>query len=76
MEKALNTNGHVIIAAFAMNGPAKCSGLDVERYSPEKLSKEMGSSFQLIKNLEETHITPWQAEQKFMYCCFKKVDFL
>ncbi len=73
MEKALNASGHAIIAAFAMNGPAKCSGLDVERYSPERLSREVGSSFQLIKSFEETHVTPWQAEQKFMYCCFKKI---
>lgn len=36
MNKALNPGGHVIIAAFSIDGPLKCSGLDVERYRPEK----------------------------------------
>jgi len=72
MDEALNPGGHLIIASFALDGPPKCSGLDVERYSPEKLSNELGSSFYLIKSVEEAHITPWQAEQKFIYCVFEK----
>lgn len=73
MEKSVKPGGHVIIATFALEGPSKCSGLDVERYDPEKLSKEIGNSFHFIKSVEETHKTPWQAEQKFVYCVFKKV---
>ncbi len=72
MQKAVKPGGHVIIAAFDLAGPPKCSGLDVERYNPEKLSSELGSSFNFVKCVDETHITPRQSQQKFVYCCFKK----
>lgn len=73
MEKALNPGGNVIVATFAIDGPPKCSGLDVERYSDEKLKNEFGSSFELIKSIKEVHVTPWGSEQKFIYCCFEKL---
>lgn len=65
--------GHVVIAAFVIDGPPKCSGLDVERYSLEKMKKELGDSFKLVNSVSEAHITPWNKEQKFIYCYFKKI---
>ncbi len=73
MNKALNPCGHVIIAAFSIDGPLKCSGLDVERYSPEKMNNELGNSFELVKFVDEGHMTPAGKEQKFTYCYFRKV---
>lgn len=73
IQKALNPGGNVIIATFAIDGPPKCSGLDVERYSDEKLKNEFGGSFELIKSIKEAHVTPWGSEQKFIYCYFKKL---
>ncbi|MCA9407959.1 MAG: class I SAM-dependent methyltransferase [Candidatus Omnitrophica bacterium] len=72
MKDSLHKGSHVIISAFSLEGPLKCSGLDVERYDSEKLWWELGSSFELVKSIEEVHITPWQAEQKFIYCYFRK----
>lgn len=74
MEKAVRPDGHVIIATFALEGPLKCSGLQVERYSPEKLQHELGDQFLLVKNVEEVHITPAQTKQKFIYCYFRKEE--
>ncbi len=71
MNKALNPGGHVIIAAFSIDGPLKCSGLDVERYSPEKMKNELGNTFELVKSIDEGHMTPGGKEQKFTYCYFK-----
>lgn len=73
MEKALNPGGYVIIAAFSIDGPLKCSGLDVERYSPDKLRNELGNHFEFIKSIDEVHKTPFNTEQKFTYSCFRKV---
>lgn len=73
MDKALNTGGHVIIAAFSIDGPLKCSGLDVKRYSPERLNNELGNSFEFVKSVDERHMTPAGKEQKFTYCYFRKV---
>lgn len=72
LEKAVQPGGYVIIATFSLEGPPKCSGLNVERYDSEKLSKELGDCFALITSEEEVHMTPWKSEQRFIYCVFKK----
>lgn len=74
LNKTLKPGGHLIISAFGLEGPLKCSGLTVERYSPEKLQETLGSSFFLSKTVHENHITPAKMGQKFLYCCFRKKD--
>lgn len=74
MGKALKDGGHLIMAAFAIDGPTRCSGLDVERYDSRKLKSELGANFKLIKNIDAEHVTPGQAKQKFTYCYFKKLN--
>jgi len=70
--QAVRPGGFVIVATFAVDGPSRCSGLDVVRYSPESLHAEFGSDFELVDRAEETHHTPAGAEQKFMYCCCRR----
>lgn len=70
---AARGNGHVIVASFAPEGPEKCSGLDVVRYSPESMHGEFGASFRLLDSVHETHVTPWGAEQAFVYCMCRVV---
>lgn len=72
MNQVLKPGGYVIIAAFSIAGPLKCSGLNVEQYSPEKMKNELGDSFELVKSVNEEHLTPGGKEQKFTYCCFRK----
>lgn len=60
--------GHVVVATFAEDGPDKCSGLPVVRYSPERLQAEFGSAFTMLREEREEHETPWGAAQKFLYC--------
>lgn len=74
MNKALRTGGHLIISTFSLEGPPKCSGLDVVRYSPESLHKEIGENIELLESKEETHITPSQVHQKFIYCRLIKIS--
>jgi 2-polyprenyl-3-methyl-5-hydroxy-6-metoxy-1,4-benzoquinol methylase len=69
---AVRTGGHVILATFAPDGPDRCSGLDVVRYSPESLHGEFGESFELVDSSRETHRTPFGTEQKFVYCYCRK----
>lgn len=71
--RALKSGANVIIATFDLNGPEKCSGLDVVRYSPETMSDVLGDAFQLIETSTEKHITPSGASQNFVYCCFTRV---
>src|SRR5690606_34251883 len=63
--------GLVIIATFALDGPERCSGLPVERYDAEKLTRELGPSFRLIETWREGHVTPMGAKQSFNWCAFR-----
>ncbi|MBW4436439.1 MAG: class I SAM-dependent methyltransferase [Pleurocapsa minor GSE-CHR-MK-17-07R] len=73
VKHALKPGGHVILATFAVDGPQQCSGLNTERYDAAALHALFGSPFTLISSVQETHITPWQGEQRFVYChCIKR----
>ncbi|GJQ50004.1 hypothetical protein KsCSTR_05150 [Candidatus Kuenenia stuttgartiensis] len=65
--KTLRPGGYCIIAAFAVGGPMKCSGLNVVQYNAEKISDAFGGQFELIGETGETHITPAKKEQLFSY---------
>ncbi|MGA9853747.1 MAG: class I SAM-dependent methyltransferase [Gammaproteobacteria bacterium] len=68
---ALVPGGVVIIASFALEGPERCSGLPVQRYSLETLTSELGSQFRLIQHRYEAHHTPADRIQQFQYSVFK-----
>ena len=68
VQKAVKPGGHVIVATFAEDGPSKCSGLPVVRYSPEGLHSQFGESFTLLNQQREEHQTPFGTSQKFIYC--------
>ena len=72
LDQALKLNGHLIIAAFSLEAPPKCSGLSVVRYSPESLQNELGDNFNLVETLVEDHVTPSGVKQNFIYCRFMK----
>ena len=65
---AVRVGGHIILATFAPDGPERCSGLDVVRYSPESLHHEFGADFEMVDSTRETHHTPFGTEQTFIYC--------
>jgi SAM-dependent methyltransferase len=67
LRRTLQPGGSVIIATFALDGPPKCSGLDVVRYGEQSILAELGAEFQLQEVRRETHVTPWQSEQRFIY---------
>ena len=72
LRRSLLPGGAAIIATFALDGPPKCSGLDVKRYDEQSIVAELGSEFRLQEVRRETHITPWQSEQRFMYFRFQR----
>ena len=67
LKQALAGGGHLIIMAFAIDGPVKCSGLDIVQYDANKLMAELGAGFELEESGYETHITPAGKQQKFAY---------
>jgi len=73
LRRALRIEGHVIIGAFALDGPQTCSGLPVMRHSAESLSALLGSGFTLVDARRHEHVTPWGAVQPFQFATFRRI---
>jgi len=71
VRRSVKRGAYVVMATFAEDGPTRCSGLPVVRYSPAALHQEFGESFQLIEDVREVHVTPSGAKQAFIYCLFQ-----
>lgn len=67
LDRHLSPQGQAIIAAFAPDGPERCSNLPVVRYSAEALAETLGTRFRLIESRAEQHQTPSGARQSFLY---------
>jgi hypothetical protein len=72
LRQTLKVGGTAIIATFAADGPDRCSGLPVARYSPDALSRELGDDFTLVESVAHTHTTPWGIRQAFQYSRFER----
>lgn len=73
LRRTLQPGGAAVISTFALDGPPKCSGLEVMRYDEQSIQADLGAEFQLQEVRRETHITPWQSEQRFIYFRFQRV---
>jgi SAM-dependent methyltransferase len=74
LQETLKVGGSAVIATFAPDGPEKCSGLPVARYSPEALEAALGPSFRLADARPYQHVTPSGAIQPFQYSRLTRVN--
>ena len=74
LKRTIPVGRYAVIATFAPEGPLKCSGLEVRRYSGRTLGAELGGSFELLKSVPEAHVTPGGAVQAFQYSVFQRVE--
>lgn len=65
-------NTQVVIGTFSQEGPLKCSGIEIQRYTVASLSGILKPAFSLVSCLIEDHITPFDTEQNFIFCNFRK----
>ncbi len=70
--KIIKPSGYLIIATFSMNGPKKCSGLDIMQYSEDSIKKTFQKDFSHIRSFEEVHTTPFDTKQNFLFNLFKR----
>jgi SAM-dependent methyltransferase len=68
----LKPGGHVIIAAFAIGGATKCSGLDLYNYDRESLVAFLGAAFKLEHSFTHTYIMPSGDACPYIYTHFVK----
>ena len=69
---ALAPGGAAVIATFAPDGPAQCSGMPVQRYDVEQLASLLGGGFTLVRHHYDTHRTPTGADQQFVYVLLRR----
>ncbi|TKB44910.1 class I SAM-dependent methyltransferase [Thalassotalea mangrovi] len=66
---ALKSQGYWLLATFSERGPDKCSNLPVQRYSHIQLTDYLQTiakdEFTCRQQWQQTHVTPWGAEQHF-----------
>lgn len=72
LAKGLASQGLLVMATFAPDGPERCSGLPVQRYDAETLSQELGPEYDLLDHWREVHATPSGAAQAFVWSVFRR----
>ena len=70
--KYINNHGILIIGTFAEDGPLKCSGLEIKRYSVDQISDLFKETFELVESFKMLHKTPFDTEQSFSFCVLRK----
>ncbi|MBR40181.1 MAG: SAM-dependent methyltransferase [Flavobacteriaceae bacterium] len=70
--KYINNQGILIIGTFAEDGPLKCSGLEIKRYSVDQISGLFKETFELVESFKMLHKTPFDTEQSFLFCVLRK----
>lgn len=72
LARALVPGGRAIIGTFSPRAPETCSGLRVNRYSPDLLMREFAGLLVPLEHRTETHRTPWGAPQEFTSVVFER----
>lgn len=74
VQQSMNPNGILIIGTFSINGPKKCSGIDIRQYSEESMVAQLKKYFHKVKCFTIDHITPSGATQNYIFCSFRKMQ--
>lgn len=70
--KGIATDGFLVLGTFSVNGPKKCSGLEIKQYSEESMSYKFEKYLKRVKCVTEDHQTPFNTTQNFLFCSFQK----
>lgn len=65
LERALSEGGHLILAAFAPDGPTMCSNLPIQQHDADSVTALFGQGFELLSVENDIHVTPANKAQSF-----------
>jgi hypothetical protein len=74
LESSMAEDGAVVLSTFGPEGPTRCSGLDVRRYSLEDMTSVVGFDFSLEHHEMVDHTTPRGGAQQFLFCLFRRTS--
>lgn len=72
VKQGIKPGGHLVLGTFSDKGPTKCSGLEIRQYTEASMSVLFAKDFRRIKCMEETHTTPFNTRQNFVFCSFQR----
>jgi len=72
ISRAVVPGGHLVIGAFAPDGPERCSGLPVMRHDGASIAAAFAADFELIGETREEHLTPWGKPQRFAWAVLRR----
>ena len=67
-------SGYFLLATFSDEGPDKCSGLEICKYSELDLKNQFEGHFTLIDSFKKDHNTPFETIQNFTFSLFRKLN--
>lgn len=72
LNRSIAAGGTIILATFAEDGPTMCSGLPVQRYSPDELVAVLGDGWAELAKLHAEHVTPGGGIQQFSWIAARR----
>jgi trans-aconitate methyltransferase len=67
LDTATDQGAIAVFGCFSPDGPQRCSGLPVARYSAAQLARELGTKWRLTSQAREEHTTPAGTIQPFTW---------
>ena len=74
LKAALAPRGSAVIGVFAEDGPDRCSGMPVVRYSARELATLLGRDIDVVATRREEHVTPGGVVQPFSWIAARRAD--
>jgi SAM-dependent methyltransferase len=70
--RAVRGGGSLVLETFAEDGPTRCSGLPVCRYTAHELAGIFAERFSLIEHARDEHVTPSGVAQSFTWVVLRR----
>jgi SAM-dependent methyltransferase len=73
LKRTLAVGGHFIVGTFAVGGPEKCSGLQIQQYDAATMGEALGPCFEPVRLCHYEHTTPSGKPQLFFFGVYQRV---
>jgi ubiquinone/menaquinone biosynthesis C-methylase UbiE len=73
VQRSIKPGGVLVIGTFSLQGPKKCSGIEIKQYSEESMSDRLGKFFEKARCITIDHTTPFNTVQNFVFCSFRRL---